>query len=102
MTDDGLLFTATIATPDGQTRHRETPNRRELLEWLAAHGAEGTITRVGMEAQTPAAVPAFLRALVAGQVLMDARRMHGDGGTHECGEWRNARGTCDVCGAAVR
>ena len=62
MTDAGLLFTATITTAAGQALHRETPNRRELLEWLAAHGAEGTITRVGMEAQTPAAVPAFLAA----------------------------------------
>ena len=99
MTDDGLTFTATIMTDRGDTLHRETPNRRELLEWLAAHGAEGTITRVGMEATGPEPVAAMLRALVAGQVLMDARRHHAAGATHDCGEWRGAGGRCDICGA---
>lgn len=73
MTDDGMMFFATITAANGATLNRETPNRRELLEWLATHGRAGTVSRIGMEAQTPDAVHKMLIGLVAGQVSMDRR-----------------------------
>lgn len=30
-------------------------------------------------------------------VLAEARRMHADGATHDCGEWRTPEGRCGVC-----
>ena len=70
MTDEGMMFSATITAADGSTLHRETPNRGELLEWLSVHGQAGTITRIGHEAQTPAAVHRMLIGLTAGHIRM--------------------------------
>jgi hypothetical protein len=69
-TDAGLRFFATITYPDGREAHRETPSRRELLEWLAAHGAAGTVTAVSMEATGPA-IPNMLGALVLGAQALE-------------------------------
>lgn len=33
--------------------------------------------------------------------IAGARTLHRDGATHECGEWRTARGTCAVCGRVL-
>lgn len=35
---------------------------------------------------------------VSHDALAIARRLHADGGTHECHEWPTAVGTCAVCG----
>lgn len=71
MTDDGLMFTATIRTANGADLHRETPSRTELLEWIGAHAGDdrGRLVRVGMEA-TEAAASRMLGAIVFGAMQL--------------------------------
>jgi hypothetical protein len=74
MTDDGVIFRATI-DGDGQTWHRETANRADLIAWLAAHtGAGRRAVRLSMEATTPDAIRRMLAALMFGADRQAGRR----------------------------
>jgi hypothetical protein len=71
MTDEGLAFHAILARADGTTQTRETDNRAELLDWLAAHqGPADRLIEFGMTARGPAAVTNMLAAFRLGAARM--------------------------------
>jgi len=123
MTDDGLTFFATIETPDGEQLHRETPNRLELIAWIAQHATRGRVVKVATEATTDDAIRNTLAALVFGAQQMAARPVdaageaplvvptrapstldvarrafRAGGGTHDCNDWLRTDGSCALCG----
>ena len=89
MTDDGLVFHATIDRTDGQRLQFETVNRGDLLAWIAAHGAGpggGTVVRLSMDATTPAAVRTMFAALVFGAERLASASAAADAPRCACGD----------------